>query len=446
MASASVVPATGVREPSGNAVAAEKLPDEMNDMKIRDDREMEPAIVDGNGAETGHIIVTTIGGRNGQPKQTISYMAERVVGHGSFGVVFQAKCLETGEAVAIKKVLQDKRYKNRELQTMRVLDHPNVVALKHCFFSTTEKEELYLNLVLEYVPETVHRVIRHNNKMNQRMPMIYVKLYSYQIFRALAYIHGSIGVCHRDIKPQNLLVNPHTHQVKLCDFGSAKVLVKGEPNISYICSRYYRAPELIFGATEYTTAIDIWSAGCVLAELLLGQPLFPGESGVDQLVEIIKILGTPTREEIKCMNPNYTEYKFPQIKAHPWHKIFHKRMPPEAVDLVSRLLQYSPNLRSTAFEAMIHPFFDELRDPATRLPNGRFLPPLFNFKPHELKGVAVEMLTKLVPEHARKHCAFLDLWCKAVQSFSTLEHAFISCTPFVYPMDLDEILIALETC
>ncbi|PWA42085.1 glycogen synthase kinase-3 [Artemisia annua] len=409
MASVSVVPPSGVRENSGTTHAAERLPEEMNDMRIRDDREMEPAIVDGNGTETGHIIVTTIGGKNGQPKQTISYMAERVVGHGSFGVVFQAKCLETGEAVAIKKVLQDKRYKNRELQTMRVLDHPNVVALKHCFFSTTEKEELYLNLVLEYVPETVHRVIKHYNKMNQRMPMIYVKLYSYQIFRALAYIHNSIGVCHRDIKPQNLLVNPHTHQVKLCDFGSAKVLVKGEPNISYICSRYYRAPELIFGATEYTTAIDIWSGGCVLAELLLGQPLFPGESGVDQLVEIIKVLGTPTREEIKCMNPNYTEYKFPQIKAHPWHKIFHKRMPPEATDLVSRLLQYSPNLRSTALEAMVHPFFDELRDPATRLPNGRCLPPLFNFKAHELKGVPTEMLTKLVPEHARKNCTFLGL-------------------------------------
>ncbi|PIA60869.1 hypothetical protein AQUCO_00300407v1 [Aquilegia coerulea] len=370
---------------------------------------MEATIVDGNGTETGHIIVTTIGGRNGQPKQTISYMAERVVGHGSFGIVFQAKCLETGETVAIKKVLQDKRYKNRELQTMRLLDHPNVVSLKHCFFSTTEKDELYLNLVLEYVPETAHRVIKHYNKMTQRMPLIYVKLYTYQICRALAYIHGSIGVCHRDIKPQNLLVNPHTHQLKLCDFGSAKVLVKGEPNISYICSRYYRAPELIFGATEYTTAIDIWSAGCVLAELLLGQPLFPGESGVDQLVEIIKVLGTPTREEIKCMNPNYTEFKFPQIKAHPWHKIFHKRMPPEAVDLVSRLLQYSPNLRSTALEALIHPFFDELRDPNTRLPNGRFLPPLFNFKPHELKGVPVEILGKLIPEHARKQCAFLGL-------------------------------------
>ncbi|XP_044958025.1 glycogen synthase kinase-3 homolog MsK-3-like [Hordeum vulgare subsp. vulgare] len=118
-----------------------------------------------------------------------------------------------------------------------------------------------------------------------------------------------------------LHVNPHTHKLKICDFGSAKVLVKGEPNISYICSRYYRAPELIFGATEYTIAIDLWSAGCVMAELLLRHPIFPGESGVDQLVEIIMVLGTPTREEIKCMNPNYTEFKFPQIKAHPWHKL-----------------------------------------------------------------------------------------------------------------------------
>ncbi|CDP17018.1 unnamed protein product [Coffea canephora] len=385
----------------------------MNDLRISDDKEMEATVINGNGTEAGHIIVTTVGGKNGQPKQTISYMAERAVGQGSFGVVFQAKCLETGETVAIKKVLQDKRYKNRELQTMRLLDHPNVVSLKHCFFSTTEKKELFLNLVLEYVPETVHRVIKHYSKMSQRMPTIYVKLYTYQaciwpIFRALAYIHGVIGVCHRDIKPQNLLVNPHTHQVKLCDFGSAKVLVKGEPNISYICSRFYRAPELIFGATEYTTAIDIWSTGCVLAELLLGQPLFPGESGVDQLVEIIKVLGTPTREEIKCMNPNYTEFKFPQIKAHPWHKIFHKRMPPEAVDLVSRLLQYSPSLRSTALEALIHPFFDELRDPNTHLPNGRFLPPLFNFRPHELNGVPMEIMVKLIPEHARKQCSFLN--------------------------------------
>ena len=401
----------------GQASSVEFLGRGMVGMQLRDakpddaddERDNEPDVVADSGSEAGQIIATTIRGRNGLPKQSVSYIAEHVVGTGSFGVVFQAKCRETGEVVAIKKVLQDKRYKNRELQIMHMLDHPNIVGLKHYFFSTTERNELYLNLVLEFVPETVNRMARQYNRMNQRVPLIYVKLYTYQICRALAYIHNCVGICHRDIKPQNVLVNPHTHQLKICDFGSAKVLVKGEPNISYICSRYYRAPELIFGATEYTTAIDLWSTGCVMAELLLGQPLFPGESGVDQLVEIIKVLGTPTREEIKCMNPNYTEFKFPQIKAHPWHKVFQKKLPPEAMDLVSRFLQYSPDLRCTAMEACMHPFFDELRDPNTRLPNGRPLPPLFNFRSQELNGIPPEVVERLVPEHARKQNLFMAL-------------------------------------
>jgi len=129
--------------------------------------------------------------------------------------------------------------------------------------------------VLEYVPETVYRASRHYAKLKQVMPMLQVKLYMYQVshgpatvfrenvvlivldeqlLRSLAYIH-SVGICHRDIKPQNLLLNPATGILKLCDFGSAKILVAGEPNVSYICSRYYRAPELIFGATNYTTNI-----------------------------------------------------------------------------------------------------------------------------------------------------------------------------------------------
>ena len=90
--------------------------------------------------------------------------------------------METGETVAIKKVLQDRRYKNRELQLMRLMDHPNVVSLKHCFFSTTSKDELFLNLVMEYVPETMYRVLKHYSSMNQRMPLIYVKLYTYQVW------------------------------------------------------------------------------------------------------------------------------------------------------------------------------------------------------------------------------------------------------------------------
>jgi serine/threonine protein kinase len=101
------------------------------------------------------------------------------------------------------------------------------------------------------------------------------------------------------------------------------------------------------------------------------------------------------------MNPNYTEFKFPQIKAHPWHKIFHKSMPSEAVDLVSRMLQYSPNLRCTALEACAHSFFDDLRDPNARLPNGQELPPLFDFTAQELAGAPDELRRRLIPEHAR---------------------------------------------
>ncbi|MCD9561362.1 hypothetical protein HAX54_020423 [Datura stramonium] len=251
--------------------------------------------------------------------------------------------------------------------------------------------------------------------MNQRMPLIYVKLYTYQIWWwVLAYIHNCIGICHRDIKPQNLLVNPHTHQLKLCDFGSAKVLVKGEPNVYFLVSHCF------------------WVRG------------------VDQLVEIIKVLGTPTREEIKCMNPNYTEFKFPQIKPHPWHKnilkdghmlvllpnmilenhnlsntlkdlnilpigshvsdgkaLFSRNDYPEAAfDLICRFFQYSPYLRCTALEANIHPFFDELRILILALPMVT-LPPLYNFKPQELTGIPTETLQRLVPEHARRQNLFM---------------------------------------
>eukprot|EP00824_Muranothrix_gubernata_P013008 TRINITY_DN2728_c0_g1_i1.p1 TRINITY_DN2728_c0_g1~~TRINITY_DN2728_c0_g1_i1.p1 ORF type:complete len:412 (+),score=88.41 TRINITY_DN2728_c0_g1_i1:277-1512(+) len=331
---------------------------------------------------------------------TISYTAERVVGNGSFGVVFQAQVADTGEIVAIKKVLQDKRFKNRELQIMRMLDHPNIVELKHCFYTNGEKtDEMYLNLVLEFVPETVYRMSRHYSKAKQPLPMLYVKLYIYQLCRSLGYLH-SLGICHRDIKPQNCLLDPTAHIVKLCDFGSAKMLVKGEPNVSYICSRYYRAPELIFGATDYSTAIDVWSLGCVMAELMLGQPLFPGESGVDQLVEIIKVLGTPTRDEIQAMNQNYTEFKFPQIKGHPWHKVFRSRTPSEALDLVSKLLSYKPDLRLKPMDALLHPFFNELKQYGTKLPNGKDLPPLFNFNSQEWAAFP-EVCAQVVPEWAR---------------------------------------------
>ncbi|XP_052440932.1 glycogen synthase kinase-3 beta-like isoform X1 [Carassius gibelio] len=368
-------------------------------------------------------VVATPGQGPDRP-QEVSYTDIKVIGNGSFGVVYQARLIDSQEWVAIKKVLQDKRFKNRELQIMRKLDHCNIVKLRYFFYCSGEKkDEVYLNLVLDYVPETVYRVARHFSKAKTIIPICYVKVYMYQLFRSLAYIHSQ-GVCHRDIKPQNLLVDPETAVLKLCDFGSAKQLVRGEPNVSYICSRYYRAPELIFGATDYTSNIDIWSAGCVLAELLLGQPIFPGDSGVDQLVEIIKILGTPTREQIREMNPNYTEFKFPQIKAHPWTKVFKPRTPPEAIALCSRLLEYTPVTRLTPLQACAHAFFDELRQPGTRLPSGRELPPLFNFTNTELM-IQPQLNSSLIPPHARAQtvASSNDVSEGSVQPGSTLTNS-----------------------
>ncbi|KAL0667239.1 hypothetical protein Bca4012_029943 [Brassica carinata] len=313
------------------------------------DKDMSAAVIEGNDAVTGHIISTTIGGKNGEPKQasTSSSVDEEDV---------YAACGEDGGGVISRCCFriclrEDPKGPAAEGAGVDVPLSDNREHLRHCFFSTTSRDELFLNLVMEYVPETLYRVLKHYTSSNQRMPIFYVKFYTYQvnmrcyitasplqvlflyvdpetgfeyvfsqIFRGLAYIHAAPGVCHRDLKPQNLLVDPLTHQCKLCDFGSAKIL-----------------------------------------------PLFPGENSVDQLVEIIKVLGTPTREEIRCMNPNYTDFRFPQIKAHPWHKVFHKRMPPETIDLASRLLQYSPSLRCTA-----------------------------------LSGASLELIDRLIPEHVRR--------------------------------------------
>lgn len=337
-------------------------------------------------------------------RTSFTYNAERVIGNGSFGIVYQAMVVETNETVAIKKVFQDKRYKNRELQIMKEMRHPNIVKLKHAFYTSGDKpDELFLNVVMEYVPETVYRVMKYYNKMRQTMPMIYVKLYTYQVLRALAHIH-SFGICHRDIKPQNLLVDDRNRlKLKLCDFGSAKRLYHGEPNVAYICSRYYRAPELIFGSTDYTTAIDVWSTGCVMAEMILGQPLFPGESGVDQLVEIVKVLGTPTQDELLAMNPSFAEFRFPPIKAHPWEHTFRRGTDALAISLVRKLLRFDPDARLRPLEAAVHDFFEELRQEkmhgssagggSERAP----WPDLFDFTKDELRNCPEHILSSLIP-------------------------------------------------
>lgn len=349
----------------------------------------------------------TAGNKRAKQSKSVKYSAERVIGNGSFGIVYQAIMNDTNETVAIKKVLQDRRYKNRELQVMKLVNHPNIVGVKDCFYSRGNRgRDVYLNLVMEYIPETVYQTVRNHARKRQTINYKHSKIYAYQICRAIAYCHR-LGICHRDIKPQNLLLNPVTQVVKLCDFGSAKILEKGAPNVAYICSRYYRAPELIFEASNYTTAIDVWSLGCIISEMFLGQPLFQGGSGVDQLVEIIKVLGAPSKEEILAMNKNYTQFRFPQVKPLPWETVFAsvryegKSVPTEAIQLIRQFLVFDPTRRLEPFDALAQPFFDELRLEETRLEDGSALPPLFNLTPEEVEHArAHSILDQIVPNHA----------------------------------------------
>ena len=336
--------------------------------------------------------------------ENFTYTATEIIGSGSFGVVYKASVAETGETVAIKKVFQDKRYKNRELPILKELKHPNTIHLRQAFYTPGDKvDEIYLNIVMDFITETLYRTVRNYTKNNENMPLVLVKLYSYQMLRSIAYIHA-LGICHRDIKPQNVLVDPKNHKLQLCDFGSAKRLIKGEPNVSYICSRYYRAPELIFGCSDYTPSIDIWSTACVIAELVLGQPIFPGDSAVDQIVEIIKILGTPSKQQIQAMNPDYTHYKFPVIKPLPWVKVFKdKLVDNDFLDFIGKLLIYEPHLRPKPLKILLHPFFDELRKQDSILPDGKPIPnEVYTFSYEEIKQDK-ETVEKLIPNWYKKN-------------------------------------------
>lgn len=211
---------------------------------------------------------------------------------------------------------------------------------------------------MQYLPENGYQSYRAFYRHNRKMPLYDVKLYTYQMLRGLAWMHV-FNIANRDLKPQNTLIDRMSGRAVLCDIGSAKKL-SAEPNIAYICSRYYRAPELIFGYRNYDVKIDVWSFACCVAEMMIGRPLFPGQSPIDQLVEIIKVLGPPTLEELRDMNPALREYQFPEIHVTHISQILSTEEP-VVIDFFLQCLQYSPHKRLSCFQALAHPFYDEIR-------------------------------------------------------------------------------------
>ena len=311
------------------------------------------------------------------------------IGTGAFGEVFLATMKNTGEKVAIKTVFQDRKYKNRELSIMKELHHPNIVELKNYYYTQNENENdenIYLNCIMDYVPKTLSDMIASNRARGTKFHSLLLKSYSYQLLKSIGYLH-SLNICHRDIKPENVLIDPKDHTLKICDFGCAKHLNKNETNISYICSRYYRPPELVLGATIYTTQVDVWSVGCIIGEMVLNKPIFPGKSAKDQLFEIIKVLGSPKKDEILKMNNEFKGViKLPNMVKKPWKDVFKDKIVDENfIDLVDKLIVYDPEKRLTPYKALCHPYFDELKKKETKLIKEKIIPKhLFEFQECEI--------------------------------------------------------------
>ena len=329
--------------------------------------------------------------------ETWTYSAVRFLGKGAFGVVFLAKVEETGEFVAIKSVPADTC--DREVQILNELDnHPNVMKLRGSFISKWYDSSIRLNLVLEYMSDTLHRIIKHYGWRELGMDMIHIKLYMYQLLRALSFVHGR-GIMHRDVKPQNLLVDGRSHCLKVSDFGAACRAAINEPLEAYACSRFYRAPELCLGSKEYSYSIDLWSAGCVFAELFLRYPLFNGEDGIHQFEQIVLVLGTPTPSELRAMNRGYPPHEFwPRMQRVSMEAVLKERGWPAAYDLLDQLLKYNPAQRVLPFRALIHAVFHTLRFEVNESHKC-----LFNFSSYELLQCAYwesEDKKKLVPQWA----------------------------------------------
>ncbi|KAF8387988.1 hypothetical protein HHK36_026654 [Tetracentron sinense] len=292
------------------------------------------------------------------------YKIEEVIGKGSYGVVCSAYDTHTGDKVAIKKIndifehVSDATRILREIKLLRLLRHPDIVEIRHILLPPSRREFKDIYVVFELMESDLHQVI----KANDDLTLEHYQFFLYQLLRGLKYIHTA-NVFHRDLKPKNILANADC-KLKICDFGLARVAFNDTPTAifwtDYVATRWYRAPELCGSFfSKYTPAIDIWSIGCIFAELLTGKPLFPGKNVVHQLDLMTELLGTPSAEAIaRVRNEKARRYLSSMRKKKPIP--LSQKFPnadPLAVRLLERMLAFEPKDRPSAEEALADPYF-----------------------------------------------------------------------------------------
>ncbi|CAM6027546.1 unnamed protein product [Sphagnum balticum] len=288
------------------------------------------------------------------------------VGEGTYGKVYKARHKKSGRLVALKKTRLDMEEEGvpstalREISLLQMLSQSIYIVRLLCVEHIDKNGKPLLYLVFEYLDTDLKKYIdAHGRGTKNPLPTNIIKSFMYQLCKGVAHCH-SHGVMHRDLKLQNLLVDREKGLLKIADLGLARAFTVPLKSYTHeIVTLWYRAPEVLLGATHYSTPVDIWSVGCIFAELSRKSPLFPGDSELQQLLHIFRLLGTPTEEVWPGVNKLRDWHEYPSWQPQSISRVV-PDLDPQGVDLLSRMLQFNPAKRISAKAALQHPFFDDL--------------------------------------------------------------------------------------